>query len=170
MDKNSRKDLLISKLMASNFPIAGSVLAKEFGVSRQVIVQDMALLRAEGNEIISTTQGYICKHEYLRKQARVFNVTHTTAQIEDELCTIVDMGGYVVNVIVNHPVYGDIIANLELGSRADVYKFIKKIKDNEGSPLKNITNDSHSHMVLADSDQVLNEIEEELRKKNYLVE
>lgn len=168
MSKDSRKDLILDKLKASSFPLSGSALAREFGVSRQVIVQDMALLRAEGNKIISTNQGYMCSMQYPTKVARVYKVSHTTDQIEDELCSIVDMGGYVVNVIVNHPVYGDIVANLDVGSRADVYNFVKKIGDNSGSPLKDITNDTHSHTVLADSEDILDNIEKVLIEKKYI--
>lgn len=168
MDKGSRKDLILDRLKATSFPLSGSVLAKEFGVSRQVIVQDMALLRAEGNDILSTTQGYMCCMQPTRKAVHVYKVRHTTEQIEDELCSIVDLGGYVANVIIAHPVYGDIIANLDIGSRADVYAFVKKIKDNEGSPLKDITNDTHSHTVLADSEKILDDIESVLNEKHYL--
>ena len=43
----------------SKEPVTGSTLAKDFNVTRQVIVQDMAILRAEGKDIIATPQGYM---------------------------------------------------------------------------------------------------------------
>ena len=49
-----RREKIIQKLKTSEKPISATTFAKIFDVSRQVIVQDVALLRANGNSIIST--------------------------------------------------------------------------------------------------------------------
>ena len=76
--------------------------AKKFGVSRQVIVQDIALIRAAGYEIISTNRGYILNQP--KTVCRIFKVQHTDEQLEEELNTIVDLGGCVDNVMIHHRV------------------------------------------------------------------
>lgn len=93
-----------------------AALAKTFQVSRQVIVQDIALIRAEGNNVISTNRGYILNAPHT--VSRIFKVHHTDADLENELCGIVDLGGKVINVMVNHRVYGHIEAELNIAPGA----------------------------------------------------
>lgn len=97
-------------------------------------------------------------------------VRHTDEQIEDELCTIVDNGGKVLDVIVIHEIYGEISAGLILRNRRDVYDFVAKIKENKTVPLKGLTGGVHLHTVEADSEEILDKIGKKLREKNYLIE
>lgn len=168
MEGNERREKLIEILRAKKEPVSGSELAKRLGVSRQVIVQDIALLRAVNKNILSTTKGYILYVQEKEKAHRCFSVRHTTDQIEDELCTIVDYGGKVLDVIVSHPIYGSITADLIIETRKDVYDFVQKVASHKTIPLKELTNDYHLHTVEADNEEILNTIEEELRKKHYL--
>lgn len=98
------------------------------GVSRQVIVQDIALLRASDFDIISTTKGYMLYQTEDKKIKRVFMVKHSTKDIEDELCTIVDNGGKILDVHVVHEIYGQIVTELIIRNRSDVYDFVEKVR------------------------------------------
>ena len=136
-------------------------------MSRQVIVQDIALIRASGYDIISTNRGYIIQEPLVRE--RVFKVNHTDEQLEEELYSIIDLGGTVVNVMVNHRVYGHMEAELRINSRRKVEAFMEDIRSGKSSPLKNITSNYHYHKVAADSEETLDLIEEALRQKHFLV-
>ena len=163
-----RREKLLSMLAKSKEPIAGAEMAKQLSVSRQVIVQDIALLRAADNNIVSTNRGYVLEGQTCAE--RVFKVRHTDEQLETELCTIVDLGGQVKNVMVNHKVYGHIEAELGITSRRKVKEFLADIESGKSTPLKNITSDYHYHTVTADREETLGMIEEELRKLGFLVE
>lgn len=168
MTGSNRRQEILKNIKESDRPVSGSKLAKDYDVSRQVIVQDIALLRASGYDIISTNRGYVLEGQTCAE--RVFKVRHTDEQLETELCTIVDLGGQVKNVMVNHKVYGHIEAELGITSRRKVKEFLEDIESGKSTPLKNITSDYHYHTVTADSEETLGMIEEELRKLGFLVE
>ena len=168
MTGSDRRQEILKNIKESDRPVSGSKLAKDYDVSRQVIVQDIALLRASGYDIISTNRGYVLGGQTCAE--RVFKVRHTDEQLETELCTIVDLGGQVKNVMVNHKVYGHIEAELGITSRRKVKEFLADIESGKSTPLKNITSDYHYHTVTADSEETLGMIEEELRKLGFLVE
>lgn len=170
MEGQERREKLIELLNNSKEPVSGTELAKKLGVSRQVIVQDVALLRAVNKNILSTTKGYMIYLQEKQKVNRCYTVKHTTDEIEDELCTIVDNGGKVLNVIVAHDLYGEIAADLIIRNRQDVYDFVKKVKLKNTVPLKELTDGVHLHMVEADSEDILDHIEQALREKNYLID
>ena len=151
MTGSKRREELINTIKSSTSPISGKTLAQLYDVSRQVIVQDIALLRTAGYDIISTNRGYILNAP------------------EDELYSIVDLGGTVVNVMVNHRVYGHMEAPLGISSRLKVKAFIDDIKNGKSSPLKNITSNYHYHTVEADSEKTLDLIEKTLEEKGYLI-
>ena len=168
MTGSERRAGIIRQIQKSSKPVSGSELAKSYNVSRQVIVQDIALIRAKGYDIISTNRGYILNIP--RSVSRVFKVQHTDEELTDELYAIVDLGGCVENVMVNHKVYGHIEANLNISSRRKVYEFMNHIKSGKSSPLKNITSNYHYHTVSADSEETLDLIENELRQMGFLIE
>lgn len=168
MTGQKRREEIIAKIKESNRPLSGQILAECFGVSRQVVVQDIALLRAEGYDIISTNRGYLL--EEAKNVSRLFKVQHTDEAIEDELCSIVDLGGCVENVIVHHKVYGKMEAYLGVNSRRKVALFMADIQSGKSSPLKNITSNYHYHKISADSQETLDLIENMLKQKQYLVE
>ncbi len=162
-----RREEILRKITNSKTPVSGAALAKSFDVSRQVIVQDIALIRAAGYDVIATNRGYICSSP--TRETRVFEVNHTDEQMQDELNTIVDFGGVVQDVIVRHEVYGELRADLNISSRNKVALFMEEIRQGKSRPLKNITSGDHFHTVSADSVQTLDLIEKELKKKGYLV-
>lgn len=163
-----RREEIINTIKSSQIPVSGKALAAKFDVSRQVIVQDIALIRASGYEILSTNKGYVLNEPHT--VSRVFKVNHTDEEVEDELCAIVDLGGEIVNVMVNHRVYGRMEAPLHITSRRKVREFMEDIRSGKSSPLKNITSNYHYHVIEADSEETLDMIEEMLREKKYLVE
>lgn len=170
MTGEERRKKIIEILQESEEPVSGTELAKRLNVSRQVIVQDIALLRAVNRNIISTTKGYVLYYQELQKVNRCFLVRHSDEEIEDELCIIVDNGGKVLDVIVMHDIYGEISTGLIIKNRKDVYDFLEKLKGHKTVPLKELTGGVHLHTVEADSESILDSIEQKLREKNYLVE
>lgn len=169
MEGQDRRNELAKILEEAKDAVSGTELSKRLGVSRQVIVQDIALLRAVNKNIISTTKGYLIYKQEKQKVNRCFVTRHTTEEIEDELNTIVDNGGKVLDVIVMHDLYGEISVDLIIKNRRDVADFIEKVKAKRTIPLKDLTNGTHLHTVEADSEEVLDLIEQALREKNYLV-
>ena len=161
-----RRELILKMISEKNKPVSGDVIAKNLEVSRQVIVQDIAILRANGNEIISTNKGYILAHE--NELQRVFKVIHTDEETQDELTLIVDLGGKVQDVFVYHKVYGVIKAEMNIKSRMDVKKYMEQLKNGKSSLLKNVTSGYHYHTVGAESEEILDIIQYELQKKGFL--
>ena len=168
MEGTKRREQLIKILSGQTEPISGGELSRLLGVSRQVIVQDITLLRATGINIFSTTKGYLIFQSDEPRVKRIFRVKHTTEQIEDELCTFVDNGGKILDVVVNHEIYGDIATALTIRNRQDVYDFVKKVQEKKIVPLKDLTDGIHQHTVVADTEETLDRIEKALKDKGYL--
>lgn len=164
-----RREQVVGKLLETTEPITGSDLARELGVSRQVIVQDIALLRAKGHSIISTADGYLMTAKDGGLHQRVFCVKHPDGAMEDELYSIVDNGGQIINIIISHIVYGEISVDLYLSTRRQVERFLAKTKNVDFIPLMSLTGGEHYHTVSAATEKQLDDIEEELREKGYLV-
>lgn len=167
MTGSERRTEILQHMRANREPVSGTKLAAAYQVSRQVIVQDIALLRASGYDIISTNRGYILNQQSCC--SRVFKVCHTDEKLEEELTLIVDQGGTVENVMIRHEVYGDLEAELGIRSRRDVKRFIDEIRSGKSSPLKNITSNYHYHRVNADSEETLDLIGETLQSHGFLV-
>lgn len=161
-----RREQIIKILKQSKVPIAGSDLANQLRVSRQVIVQDMALIRANGLDIISTNRGYILQD--LKSASRVFKVVHTDEQAEEELNLFVDFGGKVEDVFVYHKVYGVIKVAMNIKSRRDVQKYMDDLSGGKSKTLKNITSDYHYHTITAEDEHILDMIQNELGKRGFL--
>ena len=166
MNGNERREQILKILKTQNAPISGTELAKRFSLSRQVIVQDIAILRANGAQIESIHSGYILKKE--NGFTRVFKVHHTDEQVEDELNIIVDLGARVEDVFVYHKVYGVVKAPMNLKSRKDVRQYMNDINSGKSALLKNITSNYHYHTVCADDIETLEQIQETLWEKGFL--
>lgn len=168
MTGEERRKKIITLMKESENPLSGSFLGKVLGVSRQVVVQDIALLRMDGYDILATARGYMIQEP--KVTARTFKTYHTDEQTEEELTTIVDLGGVVIDVSINHKVYGKVAAQMNIRNRRDIQCFLEQLKTGKSAPLKNVTSGYHFHKVSADSEEVLNEIEEALREKKILAE
>ncbi len=165
MQGEERRNRLLQILTQSKHPISGTTLAKELQVSRQVIVQDIALLRANGTEIFSASRGYLLPQAGCK---RIFKVFHSDEEAEEELTSIVDLGGRVEDVFIYHKVYGVVRADMNIRSRIDIRRFISDIQSGRSSLLKNVTGGYHYHTVLADDGQTLDAVQEALQKKGML--
>lgn len=166
MSQEQRREQIIQIIKNSAGPVSGAQLAKRVKVSRQVVVQDIALIRANGVDIISTNRGYIIGDS--GKVSRVFKVHHTEEQVEEELNLFVDYGGYVKDVFVYHKVYDVLKADMNLKSRADVRKYMSELASGKSSLLMNVTSGYHYHTILADDEETLDIIQEELWAKGFL--
>lgn len=166
MDGEKRRENILENLKQGSIPLSGSMLADAYGVSRQVIVQDIALLRAQKHDILSTNSGYMLKSP--SRPQRLFYVVHDDESILDELFTIVDMGGDIIDVQIQHPAYGNFAAKLNVRSRKDAEKLMGSISSGMSRPLKNLTQNRHCHLVEAETEKDLDVIEAALSSKGYL--
>jgi len=165
MGGEKRRENLLKILQESESAVSGTKLATKFQVSRQVIVQDIALLRAKNHDIISTHKGYVLLDK--GNIQRVFKVKHSAEKMLDELNLIVDCGGKVEDVFVYHKLYGVIRVEMNIKSRMDAKRYVDGIKGGVSVPLEQITSDYHT--VTADSVETLNIIQDQLDKQGYLV-
>lgn len=170
MDARERRRAIMAVLEGAKDPVSGSALAHEVGVSRQVVVQDIALLRADGHDIVATNRGYVLQEAASSPAVptRLVKVRHSVEQAGDELTSIVDAGGAVLNVIVNHRVYGKITADLDIRNRRDVARYLEDIHSGKSVPLMTVTSGYHFHRVAADTVEQLDEIEAALAERGYL--
>lgn len=166
MKGQNRREEILRILAESDEPVAGVELAEQLGVSRQVIVQDMALLRTAGEEILSTHRGYVLTGS--RQVSRVFKVIHTEEQVEEELNLYVDFGGKVDDVFVYHKVHGVIKVPMNIRSRRDVQKYMKSISEGKSTQLMKLTSNYHYHTITADNEEILDMIQEELSGRGFL--
>lgn len=166
MKASQRRDTIITELRSASEPVSGGEFAKKLGVSRQVIVQDISILRAQGYQILSTNRGYV-----LRKSEtveRVFKVIHSEDEIWQEFAIIVDCGGRILDEFVFHKVYGVMRGELNIHSRLDIRKYMEQIESGKSRPLMSATSGYHYHTVSADSTEVLDMIQEELSEVGFL--
>lgn len=168
MKREKRHQDIVNMLREAKEALTGADLAQACQVSRQVIVQDIAILKASNYNIISTNKGYLLVDPPGRQ--RVLKVRHKDSQIGDELYTIIEAGGRVKDVFVRHEMYGEIRADLSLSTSRDVDAFVRNLQEGKVTPLKKLTDGSHYHTVEAASDEILDEIEKRLRDKGYLAE
>ena len=140
-------------------------------MSRQVVVTDIALLRTRGEKIVSTNRGYVLfAGDAPSCPTRLFKCRHTAEQTADELTCVVDLGGRVEDVFVNHRVYGVVSSALGVGSRRDVERFMAELASGVSAPLLEVTSGYHFHHVSAESEEVLDEVGRALADRGYLVE
>lgn len=171
MDSSERRRNILKILKSRDEPIKGTALAEMFGISRQVIVQDIAILRASGENILATPKGYIIP-EVQAPSALIKTLVckhHTYEEIEDELVTIVDLGGRVIDVVVDHPIYGEKRGMLMIASRQDVRDFMKALKEDGIKPLSSLTGGVHLHNIEVKDQECFKRIKEALEAKGYLI-
>ena len=167
MKAQERRKTIINILLSEDRPIPGGELSEKCGVSRQIIVQDIAVLKGQGFDILSTHNGYLVQKSPFKD--RVFKVKHSTDQTEDELSTIVELGGTVVDVFVWHKVYGKMVAPLNIFSPMHIKQFIEGVRSGKSTELMNITGGYHYHTVRAESEEILDKIGNALNEKKYIV-
>lgn len=168
MKGTERQSHILKTLKAASGPIVARKLADEFGVSRQVIVGDIALLRAAGEEILSTPSGYLMNIQPQTEVKKRYVFKHTTEDTADEIRTVIELGGKMLDVTVDHPVYGEITGLLNIFTSTDAEQFIEKVTSGEASLLSELTDGIHVHTLSAESAEQLDLIEAKLEEKGYL--
>lgn len=166
MSVKDRHEEMLHLLKGSSQPISGGKLSEHFGVSRQIIVQDMNRLKAEGYDILSTARGYLLLPG--RETSRIFKVRHEVKDTERELMLIVDQGAEVRDVFIYHKIYGELHGPLNIASRRDIELFCNNIRTGKSSPLSTVTSGYHYHTVVAGDEETLDRVEAELRKAGFL--
>lgn len=170
MEAEERRKEILDILQKNNRPVSGATLGELLRVSRQVIVQDIALLRAKGIDIFATPQGYILNTGLWGRPQRVIAVKHDPEKIEQELELIIKHGGKILDVIVEHPLYGEIKGMLMLKSIAELEDYMAKYHAYKAEPLSALTGGVHLHTIEADDENLLKLIIGELSKKGFLLE
>lgn len=146
MEAASRRQAILDRLRTADRPVSASALAAGLNVSRQIIVGDIALLRAGGAEISATPRGYVLPRA-TGGITRTIACRHTLAQTGQELDILVDNGCTVLDVIVEHPVYGQLTGQLQISSRYDVEQFLARVRDSDAAPLSMLTGGLHLHTL-----------------------
>jgi len=173
MTNEERRAAILQTLCASKKPLTGAQLSEAYGVTRQVIVADVAILRARHAPIIATAQGYVVLPEAPRAHVRQTIAARHSANPQDmraELYTIVDNGATVLDVTVEHPVYGEMTGNLRLSSRVDVDMFIDKLAQARAEPLLVLTGGLHLHTIEGPDRSVIERVLQALLQQGYLAD
>lgn len=168
LDGQARREAILARLGGTRTPVSAAALARELGVSRQIIVGDVALLRAGGHPISATPRGYLT--ERAPGAARTLACVHPPEGMGAELYAIVDAGCEVVDVIVEHPLYGQLTGALRLRSRYDVGQFLEQVAASEARPLSDLTGGIHLHTIRAFEPAALDRAAQALRALGYLLE
>ncbi|ABR46263.1 3H domain protein [Alkaliphilus metalliredigens QYMF] len=170
MNTQERRAVIAKRLEERKGPIKGTELAKWLQVSRQVIVQDIALLRAEGTAVIATPQGYvILKSDKKGLTKTVVSKHENYEEMEEELQIMIDHGARVVDVIVEHPLYGEIRGMLDISYGQELKMFMKKIRTEKAEPLSSLTYGIHIHTLEVPSEESFNKMNQALMEKGYLI-
>lgn len=167
MDSEARRRALSEYLNRAEGPVSAAALAREFAVSRQIIVGDVALLRAGGLDITATPRGYVLP----RPPAGVtctLACRHRADQMEAELNAMVDQGCTVLDVIVEHPIYGQLTGPLRLSSRYEVAQFVARCREEAAAPLSQLTEGIHLHTLLCPDREAAGRVRAALERLDFL--
>ena len=169
MRAEERRQAILEHLRQSSRPVSAGYFAERFSVSRQVVVGDVALLRAAGADISATPRGYIILKTGpgLTRQVAC---RHDAAGMEAELNAVVDQGCQVLDVIVDHPIYGQLTGSLQLSSRYDVSQFLSRCAQADARPLSDLTGGIHLHTLSCPDEAAFQRVREALRALDVLVE
>ncbi len=166
LKSKERRCAMAQLLTSEKKAIPGAELAKIYGVSRQIIVHDIDVLKSEGYDIASTHFGYLLRSSPLLK--REFKVYHTSDKTEEELALIVSLGGIVSDVFIEHKAYGRLTASLNVFSKNQVKEFIEGIKNKDYTELMQLTDGVHFHTVRAKTESELDTIEKALIENGFI--
>ena len=161
-----RRSGIIDFLSSAQRPVPAAVLAEKFGVSRQIIVKDVAKLREDGIKITPLSKGYVLESK--NPFERVFKVIHSDEDVEKELNLIVDLGGVVEDVFINHKLYGIVTGRMDIRTRNDIKIFLKNLSTGKSTLLKNVTSGYHYHTVTANDAETIEKIAKALKNGGFL--
>ena len=164
-----RRVELAQLLRAAREPIVGAELARQVGVSRQMLTHDLTLLRLSGVDIMATRYGYMLRNPEPIRHRDVLHVQHDRSAMVDEMTILVDLGIRVLDIGIDHPVYGPMHADLCIASRHDVSELVERLEQTGAAPLFEITGGRHSQTVEAPRPDLLAKAREQLRVRGYLM-
>jgi transcriptional regulator of NAD metabolism len=164
-----RRRRIIESLRHDGAPVPGGELARRLGVSRQCLVQDVAILRAGGEQIVATPQGYRLPEGSAHFHRAILACRHPPERTEEELEILVDHGVKILDVIVEHPVYGELRGSLGLESRADVRDFLTQVRASHAALLSSLTGGVHLHTVEASRLEMIVRAKARLRARGFLL-
>ena len=167
MDAAHRRKTITHILEQAKAPVSAASLAREFSVSRQIIVGDVALLRAGGLDIAATPRGYVLPKESVGL-VRTVACIHPGEAMARELEIMVDQGCQVVDVVVEHPIYGQLAGQLHLSSRYDVQEFIRSVSKNQANLLSDLTGGIHLHTLRCPSEEAFQRVRAALDEAGLL--
>ncbi|MDO4572473.1 MAG: transcription repressor NadR [Clostridia bacterium] len=167
MDAATRREFILDQLKEASLPVSAATLAARLSVSRQIIVGDIALLRAAGEKITATPRGYLMEKQ---DQSGLYSLAcvHSLEDTELELNIMVDNGCTVVDVIIDHPIYGQLTGALQISSRHDVRQFIGRIESGEAQPLSVLTGGVHIHSLRCPDEDCFKRTRAALDKAGFL--
>ena len=168
MNTSSRRQCILEYLKEAGQPLSATALAQRLGVSRQIIVGDVALLRAAGEGITATPRGYVLDRPR-PGIVRTVACLHRPEEMERELMLMVDQGCTVENVIVDHPVYGQLTGPLDLSSRYDVSEFVRRVEENSARALSELTGGIHLHTLRCPGQEAFDRAAAALEREGFLV-
>ena len=169
MNGIERRNEICRILAESETPVSAAALAAKFSVSRQVIVGDIALIRASGTEVSATARGYVLPQEEQGITCTVACI-HGSEGIEKELQIVVDNGCSALDVMVEHPVYGVLSGQLSVASRYDLGEFMKTVEKYGAKPLSQLTDGIHFHTLKCPSREAMDRVMAELKQAGFLLE
>lgn len=169
MKADERRNGIIKMLIREKGAIKGTTLAETFNVTRQIIVKDIAILRAKGTNIIATPDGYMVNDDSSNRVKSIIAVNHNDEDVIKELEIVVKYGGIIEDVIVEHPLYGEIKGILMIKNLNDLNKFKNSLKQINAKPLSILTNGVHLHTISADSAENMDLIKEELKENGFIL-
>lgn len=167
----NRRKAILQLLESTNEPISGKQLSQQFGVSRQIIVKDISILKSQEHIINSTSRGYVINNTPQGKAyKRVIVCQHNNERMEEELQLIIDNGAMIDDVAIDHPVYGNIKANLMIETQDDLDKFIHAMNKFKGQMLAHLTDNVHLHTISAHTEKILDNAVRDLKAHQFIVE
>lgn len=164
-----RRREMLGWMQEKGAPIQGSDLARRLHVSRQCVVQDIAILRAAGEEILATPIKYRLPGKVSAGFRSVIACRHTPEETREELEILVDHGVKILDVVVEHPIYGELRGSLMIESRADLADFIERVQAKRATLLSSLTQGVHLHTVEASREALIARAKAKLRSRGFLL-
>ena len=169
MIASKRRESIVELLLREKAPIKGVDLAIKFNVTRQIIVKDIAILRAKGSNIIATPDGYMFNDDNGSRVRSIIAVNHDKDDMIKELEIVIKYGGIIEDVIVEHPIYGEIKGLLMIKNLNDLNRFKKSFDLSESTPLSSLTNGVHLHTISVDTKENMEFIKKELKENGLIL-
>ncbi len=171
MEKGERRKKIVELLSTSTKELSGKYLATLLGVTRQVIVQDISILKSQGYDITSTARGYVLMNFKNEKKGitKIIAVKHPRERIREELECVIENGGKVLDVIVEHPLYGELRGNISIGTLDEVEKFMSALKTSNATPLLSLSNGVHLHTIETDNEESMKKVLKALSERHFLL-